>query len=148
MGTCFKEQLSIPIETDYVHVDAICIYMVECPQRFDVIVTSNMFGDIITDLAAVTQGGMGVASSGNINPEGVSMFEPIGGTAPDFAGKNQINPMAAIGAAHMMLDHLGEREAAKNLRGRKNSRHPKMDSMAAAKWVHLPLRLGICWLKS
>ena len=121
------------IKTDYVHVDAVCIYMVECPERFDVIVTSNMFGDIITDLAAVTQGGMGVASSGNINPEGVSMFEPIGGTAPDFTGKNQINPMAAIGAAHMMLDHLGESEAAEALEEAKIRVIQKMDSMAAGK---------------
>ena len=80
------------IKTDYVHVDAVCIYMLESPQQFDVIVTSNMFGDIITDLAAVTQGGMGVAASGNLNPNGVSMFEPIGGTAPQFTGKNEINP--------------------------------------------------------
>ncbi|NBV42557.1 3-isopropylmalate dehydrogenase [bacterium] len=100
------------VKTDYVHVDAMCIYMIECPERFDVIVTENMFGDIITDLAAVTQGGMGVASSGNINPNGVSMFEPIGGTAPAFTGRNEINPMAAIGAAHMMLAHLAQKNEA------------------------------------
>ncbi len=100
------------IKTDYVHVDAVCIYMVQDPARFDVIVTSNMFGDIITDLGAITQGGLGVAPGANINPNGVSMFEPIGGTAPDFTGKNQINPLAAIGAGQLLLDYLGQQEAA------------------------------------
>ena len=117
---------------DYVHVDAACIYMVESPSRFDVIVTSNMFGDIITDLAAVSQGGMGVASGGNINPNGVSMFEPIGGTAPTFTGLNQINPMAAIGAAHMMLDHLGFTEEANRIEAAKVAVILKMKSMQAA----------------
>lgn len=121
------------IIVDYVHVDAVCIYMVESPSRFDSIVTTNMFGDIITDLAAVTQGGMGVAGSGNINPNGVSMFEPIGGTAPAFTGLNQINPMAAIGAAHMMLSHLGEDEAAYCLEAAKVSVIKKMNSMQAGK---------------
>ena len=86
------------VETDYVHVDACCIYFLEQPARFDVIVTDNMFGDIITDLGAMIQGGMGIAAGGNINPAGVSMFEPIGGTAPDHVGKGTINPLAAIGA--------------------------------------------------
>jgi 3-isopropylmalate dehydrogenase len=121
------------VVTDYVHVDAMCIYMIECPERFDVIVTENMFGDIITDLAAVTQGGMGVAASGNINPEGVSMFEPIGGTAPAFTGLDQINPMAAIGAVHMMLAHLGYADAAAAVEAAKTSVIAQMDSMAAAK---------------
>jgi 3-isopropylmalate dehydrogenase len=89
--------------------------MIECPQRFDGIVTGNMFGDIITDLAAVTQGGMGVAPSGNINPEGVSMFEPVHGTAPAFTGQNVINPVACILTAQIMLAYLGEEEAAKNI---------------------------------
>ena len=119
------------ISHDYVHVDATCIYMIEDPGRFDVIVTGNMFGDIITDLAAVTQGGMGVASGGNINPEGVSMFEPIGGTAPLFTGKNEINPLAAIGAAQMMLNHLGETRAAKVIEEAKVEVIKKMSSMAA-----------------
>ena len=101
------------IKTDYAHVDAICMWMVKNPEWFDVIVTDNMFGDIITDLGAMIQGGMGIAAGGNINPEGVSMFEPIGGSAPKYTGKNVINPLAAIGAAQMMLDHLGEIEAAK-----------------------------------
>ena len=120
------------ITCDYVHVDACCIYMVESPERFDVIVTTNMFGDIITDLAAVTQGGMGVASGANINPNGVSMFEPIGGTAPDFTGQDAINPMAAIGAAHLMLDYLGFFDAAVALEKAKISVIKQMDSMAAA----------------
>lgn len=100
------------IKTDYAHVDATCMWMVKNPEWFDVIVTDNMFGDIITDLGAMIQGGMGIAAGGNINPEGVSMFEPIGGSAPKYTGKNVINPLAAIGAAQMLLDHLGETEAA------------------------------------
>ncbi|MEJ2033013.1 MAG: 3-isopropylmalate dehydrogenase [Deltaproteobacteria bacterium] len=100
------------IATDYAHVDATCMWMVKNPEWFDVIVTDNMFGDIITDLGAMIQGGMGIAAGGNINPQGVSMFEPIGGSAPKYTGKNVINPLAAIGAAQMMMDHLGETEAA------------------------------------
>jgi 3-isopropylmalate dehydrogenase len=100
------------VTTAYAHVDATCLWMVEDPGRFDVIVTDNMFGDIITDLAAAIQGGLGIASGGNLNPEGVSMFEPIGGTAPGFEGTGKINPLAAIGAAAMMLRELGEQEAA------------------------------------
>ncbi|MBW1946750.1 MAG: 3-isopropylmalate dehydrogenase [Deltaproteobacteria bacterium] len=101
------------IATDYAHVDATCMWMVKNPEWFDVIVTDNMFGDIITDLGAMIQGGMGIAAGGNLNPEGVSMFEPIGGSAPKYTGKNVINPLAAICAAQMMLDYLGEIEAAK-----------------------------------
>jgi len=100
------------IETDYAHVDAICMWMVKNPEWFDVIVTDNMFGDIITDLGAMIQGGMGIAAGANINPEGVSMFEPIGGSAPKYTGKGVINPLAAIYACRMMLDFLGESEAA------------------------------------
>jgi 3-isopropylmalate dehydrogenase len=100
------------VETAYAHVDAACLWMVEDPGRFDVIVTDNMFGDIITDLAAAIQGGLGIASGANINPEGVSMFEPIGGTAPGFEGTGKINPLAAIGSAAMMLDVLGDADAA------------------------------------
>lgn len=97
---------------DYYHVDAACMWMVKSPEWFDVLVTSNMFGDIITDLGAITQGGMGIAAGGNINPEGVSMFEPIGGSAPKYTGMGVINPLAAISAGAMMLDTLGESEAA------------------------------------
>jgi 3-isopropylmalate dehydrogenase len=100
------------VETDYVHVDAACIYFLDSPSRFDVIVTDNMFGDIITDLGAMIQGGMGIAAGGNINPDGVSMFEPIGGTAPGETGKGTINPLAAIGALEMLLRQLGEPTAA------------------------------------
>ncbi len=100
------------IKTDYAHVDATCMWMVKNPEWFDVIVTDNMFGDIITDLGAMIQGGMGIAAGGNINPEGVSMFEPIGGSAPKYTGKNVINPMAAICALGMLLEFLGEPKAA------------------------------------
>ena len=99
------------IEREYFHVDATCMWMVKNPEWFDVIVTGNMFGDIITDLGAMVQGGMGIAAGGNINPEGVSMFEPIGGSAPKYTGKGVINPLAAICAAQMMLETLGEEDA-------------------------------------
>jgi len=101
------------ITREYYHVDATCMWFVKNPEWFDVIVTGNMFGDIITDLAAITQGGLGIAAGGNINPEGVSMFEPMGGSAPKYTGKNVINPLAAICAGAMMLDTLGETAAAK-----------------------------------
>lgn len=100
------------IKTDYAHVDATCMWMVKNPEWFDVIVTDNMFGDIITDLGAMIQGGMGIAAGGNINPQGVSMFEPIGGSAPKYTGKNVINPLAAVCAAGMMLEYMGEEKAA------------------------------------
>lgn len=100
------------VKREYAHVDATTMWMVKNPEWFDVIVTGNMFGDIITDLGAMIQGGMGIAAGGNINPEGVSMFEPIGGSAPKYTGLNVINPLAAIFSAQMMLDHLGETEAA------------------------------------
>jgi len=91
------------------------MWMIKNPEWFDVIVTDNMFGDIITDLGAMIQGGMGIAAGGNINPEGISMFEPIGGSAPKYTGKNIINPLAAICALGMMLEYLGEEEAAATL---------------------------------
>jgi 3-isopropylmalate dehydrogenase len=100
------------IEADYAHVDALCMWMIKHPEWFDVIVTENMFGDIITDLGAMVQGGMGVAAGGNINPEAVSMFEPIGGSAPKYTGKNIINPIGAILAVKLMLETLGEPAAA------------------------------------
>ena len=102
------------IKREYAHVDATCMWMVKNPEWFDVIVTDNMFGDIITDLGAMIQGGMGIAAGGNINPDpgGVSMFEPIGGSAPKYTGKGVINPMAAISAVQMMLETLGEDRAA------------------------------------
>ena len=100
------------IERDYAHVDAICMWFVKNPEWFDVIVTDNMFGDIITDLGAMIQGGMGIAAGGNLNPEGVSMFEPIGGSAPKYTGQGVVNPLAAICAGQMLLEHIGENEAA------------------------------------
>ncbi|MGD8470680.1 MAG: 3-isopropylmalate dehydrogenase [Desulfobacteraceae bacterium] len=100
------------VETDYAHIDALCMWMVKNPEWFDVIVTDNMFGDIITDLGAMVQGGMGVAAGANINPDGVSMFEPIGGSAPKYTGQKKINPIAAILAAQLMLDTIGEKRAA------------------------------------
>jgi 3-isopropylmalate dehydrogenase len=103
------------ITADYAHVDAITMWFVKNPEWFDVIVTDNMFGDIITDLGAMIQGGMGIAAGGNINPEGVSMFEPIGGSAPKYKGQNKINPLAAICAAGIMLEHLGEDKSGREL---------------------------------
>lgn len=101
------------IETNYAHIDAICMWMVKNPEWFDVIVTDNMFGDIITDLAAMIQGGLGIAAGGNINPSGVSMFEPMGGSTPKYTGKGVVSPMAAISACQMMLEHLGEVKASR-----------------------------------
>jgi 3-isopropylmalate dehydrogenase len=100
------------IKQDYNHVDACCMWFVKNPEYYDVIVTENMFGDIITDLAAIIQGGLGIAAGGNINPDGVSMFEPMGGSAPKYTGKNVINPLAAIYAAAMMVEFLGEEKMA------------------------------------
>ncbi len=100
------------IKQDYNHVDACTMWMVKSPEFYDVIVTENLFGDIITDLGAMIQGGMGIAAGGNINPEGVSMFEPIGGSAPKYTGQNIINPLAAICSGGMMLETLGETAAA------------------------------------
>jgi 3-isopropylmalate dehydrogenase len=100
------------IKREYAHIDACCMWFVKNPEWFDVIVVDNMFGDIITDLGAMIQGGMGVAAGGNINPQGVSMFEPIGGSAPKYTGQNVICPLAAIAAAQMLLVEIGEAEAA------------------------------------
>jgi 3-isopropylmalate dehydrogenase len=119
------------VERDYVHVDAACIYLLDQPSRFDVIVTDNMFGDIITDLGAMIQGGMGIAAGGNINPDGVSMFEPIGGTAPDHTGKGTINPLAAIGAAQLLLGQLEEADAARRVDAGIRFACSKMTSMRA-----------------
>jgi len=106
------------VDTAYNHVDAACIYFVESPQRYDVIVTDNLFGDILTDLGGAISGGIGFASSGNLNPDrtGPSMFEPVHGSAPDIAGQNKANPVAAILSAAMMLDDLGEADAAARIR--------------------------------
>jgi 3-isopropylmalate dehydrogenase len=130
------------ITTDYVHVDAMCIYMIESPQRFDTIVTGNMFGDIITDLAAVTQGGMGVAPSGNINPKGLSMFEPVHGTAPQFAGKNKINPIACIASGFMMLEYLGEDKAARDGEAAMKAVIKQMSSMLVGQMGYTTSEIG------
>ena len=100
------------IKLDFAFVDATCMWMVKNPEWFDVLVTNNLFGDIITDLAAMTQGGLGIAAGGNINPEGTSMFEPIHGSAPKYKGKNVACPLATISAAGMMLETLGEEKGA------------------------------------
>jgi len=122
------------ITTDYAHVDATCMWFVKNPEWFDVVVTDNLFGDIITDLGAIIQGGMGVAAGGNINPEGVSMFEPIGGSAPKYTGLQVVNPIAAIAAAQMMLEQLGEAKAAAAVdKAIKKAAAQDLKSMAAGK---------------
>jgi 3-isopropylmalate dehydrogenase len=127
-------QRSYPeIKRDYNHVDAANMWFVKNPEWFDVAVTENLFGDIITDLGAMIQGGLGVAAGGNINPEGVSMFEPMGGSAPKYTGLNVINPMAAIGAAMMMIDTLGEEKAATAIESSMMAVMQKMKSQAAGK---------------
>jgi 3-isopropylmalate dehydrogenase len=130
------------VKREYYHVDATCLYMVSSPEMFDVIVTENMFGDIITDLAAITQGGLGVAAGGNINPLGVSMFEPIGGTAPMWTGKNAINPIAAIGAAAMMLTVLDETEAGAAIEAAIAKTTPKMKSQLANQMGYTTTQIG------
>ncbi len=105
------------IETDFNFVDAICMWFVKNPEWFDVLVTPNMFGDIITDLGAMIQGGLGLAPGGNINPDGVSMFEPIHGSAPKHRGLNKVNPIATIWAGAMLIEQLGERDAANTIVG-------------------------------
>jgi len=131
------------IKRDYYHVDACCMWMVKNPEWFDVLVTGNMFGDIITDLGAMTQGGMGIAAGGNINPEGVSMFEPIGGSAPKYTGRNVINPLAAICAGAMMLDTLGETTAAKAVEAAvADVTANKLKSLAAGKMGYSTTQVG------
>ena len=121
------------IETDYAHVDALCMWMVKNPEWFDVIVTDNIFGDIITDLGAMIQGGMGIAAGGNINPNGVSMFEPIGGSAPKYTGKNMINPLACIAASAMMMETIGEKEYGKALEDAVKKVASEIPSLSAGK---------------
>jgi 3-isopropylmalate dehydrogenase len=131
------------ITTDYAHVDATTMWFVKNPEWFDVIVTDNMFGDIITDLGAMIQGGMGIAAGGNLNPGGVSMFEPIGGSAPKYTGKNIINPLAAICAAGMMLETLGETRAAQSVESAViNVVQSKLKSLAAGKMGYSTTEVG------
>jgi 3-isopropylmalate dehydrogenase len=131
------------VARDYAHVDATCMWMVKNPEWFDVIVTDNMFGDIITDLGAMVQGGMGIAAGGNINPEGTGMFEPIGGSAPKYAGQGVINPLAAICAGAMMLDFLGEGKAAAAVEGAVvRVVREKIRSLAAGQMGHTTSQVG------
>ncbi|RKY36173.1 MAG: 3-isopropylmalate dehydrogenase [Candidatus Omnitrophota bacterium] len=131
------------IKTDYAHVDATTMWFVKNPEWFDVIVTDNMFGDIITDLGAMVQGGMGIAAGGNINPQGVSMFEPIGGSAPKYTGKNVINPLAAICAVAMMLETLGEKAAAENIENAViKITQTKLSSLSAGKMGYSTSEVG------
>ena len=131
------------VKTEYSHVDAICMWFVKNPEWFDVIVTDNLFGDIITDLAAMIQGGLGVAAGGNINPEGTSMFEPMGGSAPKYTGKNVINPLAAINAGGMLLDFLGESKAAAAIENAViQTIDAKIQSLAAGKMGYSTSQVG------
>jgi 3-isopropylmalate dehydrogenase len=131
------------VAREYYHVDATCMWFVKNPEWFDVIVTGNLFGDIITDLGAMIQGGMGIAAGGNLNPEGVSMFEPIGGSAPKYTGKGVINPLAAICAGQMMLETLGEQEAAKSIEDAvKFATANKLKSLAAGKMGYSTSEVG------
>lgn len=133
------------VQADYNHVDACCMWMVKNPESFDVIVTTNMFGDIITDLAAMIQGGMGVAAGGNINPEpgGVSMFEPMGGSAPKYTGQNVINPIAAISAMSMLLEHTGQPAAGRRIwEAVQVVTGTKMKSQAAGKMGYSTTEVG------
>jgi len=131
------------VQRDYNHVDACCMWMVKNPEYYDTIVTGNMFGDIITDLGAMIQGGMGIAAGGNINPEGLSMFEPIGGSAPKYTGQNKINPLAAIAACQMMLVELGEQKAADAVeKAIAYVTGEKLDGMAAGRMGYTTTEVG------
>ena len=131
------------VETDYNHVDACCMWMVKNPEYYDVIVTTNMFGDIITDLGAMIQGGMGIAAGGNINPENVSMYEPIGGSAPKYTGQNVINPLAAIGALVMLLRYSANQEkAADQVENAVMKVVKKLKSMSAGKMGYSTSEVG------
>ncbi len=131
------------VKTDYNHVDACCMWMVKNPEFYDVIITPNMFGDIITDLGAIIQGGMGIAAGGNIHPRGVSMYEPIGGSAPKYTGKNVINPLAAIGALSLMLRHSARQETAADQVEKAVMKVAKnLKSMAAGKMGYSTTEVG------
>ncbi|MGZ5569358.1 MAG: 3-isopropylmalate dehydrogenase [Limisphaerales bacterium] len=131
------------VKRDYAHVDATTMWFVKNPEWFDVIVTDNMFGDIITDLGAMVQGGMGIAAGGNINPQGCSMFEPIGGSAPKYTNLGVINPLAAICAGQMMLDFLGEHEAAQAIeKAVIGVTREKVKSLAAGKMGYTTSQMG------
>ncbi len=132
------------VAVDYVHVDAMCLYLVTSPERFDVVVTDNLFGDIITDLGAAVQGGMGLAASGNLNPERdyPSLFEPVHGSAPDIVGRGWANPVAAVLSVAMCLSHLGEHEAASIVESAAAAVVPTMNSMGGPDMGATTDRLG------
>jgi len=131
------------VKTEYTHVDATTMWFVKNPEWFDVIVTDNMFGDIITDLGAMIQGGMGIAAGGNINPNGVSMFEPIGGSAPKYTGQNIINPLAAVCAGAMLLRQVGESQAANSIEHIvKETVRTKIKDLAAGKMGYSTREVG------
>ncbi|MFM2096412.1 MAG: hypothetical protein RIS70_3536 [Planctomycetota bacterium] len=133
------------VEKDYNHVDACCMWMVKNPEHYDVIVTTNMFGDIITDLGAIIQGGLGVAAGGNMNPDpgGVSMYEPMGGSAPKYTGMNIINPIAAISAMSMLLEHSGYPQAgARVMQAIQKVTGTKMKSQSAGKMGYSTTEVG------
>ncbi|MHB8902717.1 MAG: 3-isopropylmalate dehydrogenase [Thermoguttaceae bacterium] len=133
------------VTPDYNHVDACCMWMVKNPDYYDVIVTTNMFGDIITDLAGILQGGMGVAAGGNINPGpgGTSMFEPMGGSAPKYTGKNVINPIATVSAVAMLLEQAGRQSAADRvMKAIMTVTGTKMKSQAAGKMGYSTTEVG------
>jgi len=130
------------ISTDYQHVDALCMWMIKNPEKFDVIVTNNMFGDIITDIGAIIQGGLGIAAGGNINPGKIAMFEPIGGSAPKYTGQGKINPLAAIYAAQMMLEYLGEEKAASLLLDAIKDTVKKLKSLEAGRMGYTTSEVG------
>ena len=130
------------VKTDYNHVDACCMWMVKNPEFYDVIVTTNMFGDIITDLGAMIQGGMGIAAGGNINPKSVSMFEPIGGSAPKYTGQNVINPLAAIGAMAMLLRECGHEKAGDRVEASIQKTVKRLKSMSAGKMGYSTTQVG------
>jgi|WetSurMetagenome_2_1015567.scaffolds.fasta_scaffold175596_1 3-isopropylmalate dehydrogenase len=137
------------IKKDYNHVDACCMWFVKSPEYYDVIVTDNIFGDIITDLGAIIQGGLGVAGGGNINPKGVSMYEPIGGSAPKYTGLGVINPIAAINALGMLLSETGQTtgdkrliDAGQRVEAAIMATTPKMKSQAARQMGYSTSQVG------
>lgn len=132
------------VEVDYAHIDAMCAYLVTAPERFDVIATDNLFGDILSDLAAAVQGGLGLAASANLNPERTapSMFEPVHGSAPDIAGRGWANPAAAMLSGMMMLRHLGEETAASDVERAVSSVLADLGAMAGPKMGHTTDEIG------
>ena len=132
------------IKRDYNHVDACCMWFVKNPEFYDTIVVPNMFGDIITDLGAIIQGGMGIAAGGNINPDpgGTSMYEPIGGSAPKYTGQNVINPLACIGALSMLLQNSGYKQAGDRVENAIKKTTPKLKSLSAGRMGYSTSQVG------